>query len=79
MNLSSSIYCYILSFYCLSGAILAQFCQENGSILIIFNNRFLIQVSKYVPDHRRVFDTGDDPDITTALTTGFNVEVESTV
>jgi hypothetical protein len=29
---------YIVS-YCLSGATMAQFCQENGLIMIIFNNR----------------------------------------
>jgi hypothetical protein len=35
-------------------------------------------VSEYLADHRRIFDAGDDADITTAFTAGFNVEVEST-
>jgi len=37
---------------------------------------FLIQVGKYLPNHYRVFNTGDDSDVTTALTTGFYVYIE---
>ena len=32
------------------------------------------QVSEYLVDHRRIFDAGDDPDFTAAITTGFNVD-----
>ncbi len=31
--------------------------------------RFVIQVGEYLPDHRRVFDTGDYPDETGIFTT----------
>ena len=31
---------------------------------------------EYLRDHRRVFDAGNDTDITTAVTAGFNVDVE---
>jgi hypothetical protein len=34
------------------------------------------QVGEYFPDHRRVFDTGDDPDITTAFAAGFDIDIE---
>jgi hypothetical protein len=40
---------------------------------------FLIQVSKYLVDHRRVFDAGNDADITAAFTASFNVDVEYTL
>jgi len=33
-------------------------------------------VGEYFPDHRRVFDTGDDPDITTAFAAGFNIDLK---
>jgi len=33
-------------------------------------------VREYFPDHRRNFDTGDDPDITTAFAAGFNFDIE---
>ena len=36
----------------------------------------LVQVREYLLDHQRVFNTGDDLDFTTALTAGFNVNVE---
>ena len=35
------------------------------------------QVGEYLLDHRRVFDAGDDADITAAFTARFNVDVES--
>ena len=38
--------------------------QQGGS-------RFFSQVSEYLADHRRIFDAGDDADITTAFTAGF--------
>jgi hypothetical protein len=31
-------------------------------------------VSEYLVDHRRVFDAGDDADITAAFTARFNVD-----
>ena len=37
---------------------------------------FLIQVSQYLPDHRRVFNTGDYPDLAAAFTAGFDVDIE---
>jgi hypothetical protein len=33
-----------------------------------------IQVNKYLADHHRVFNTGNDPDITTALITGLDID-----
>ncbi len=44
---------------------LATRCQQQSS--------FIIQVSKYDPDHFRVFDNGNDAYISTAFVTGFNV------
>jgi len=38
--------------------------------------RFLIQVSEYLVDHRRVFNTGDYFDGTTTFATGFNIDVK---
>jgi hypothetical protein len=35
--------------------------------------RYCIQVSEYFVDHRRVFDAGDDADITTAFAAGFDI------
>jgi hypothetical protein len=32
-------------------------------------------VGEYLPDHHRVFDTGDDADITTTFTAGLNEDV----
>jgi len=32
--------------------------------------RYCIQVSEYLVDHCRIFDTGDDADITTVITAG---------
>ena len=40
--------------------------------------RYCIQVSEYLVDHRRVFDTGDDADITTAFAAGFDIDMENT-
>jgi len=36
-----------------------------------------IQVSEYLPDHNRVFNTSNDPDVTAAFTAGFYVNVEN--
>jgi len=41
-------------------------------------SRFLIQVGEYLVDHRRVFDAGDDADITTAFAAGFDIDIEYT-
>jgi len=38
--------------------------------------RYCIQVIEYLVDDRRVFDTGDDADITTAFAAGFDIDVE---
>jgi hypothetical protein len=38
-------------------------------------SRFFIQVSKYFPDHRRVFNTGDDFNRATAFAAGFDIEL----
>ena len=32
-----------------------------------------IQVSEYLVDHRRVFDAGDDADLTTTFAAGFDI------
>lgn len=37
-------------------------------------NCMAIQVNKYLADHHRVFNTGNDPDITTALITGLDID-----
>jgi len=42
-------------------------------------SRFLIQVSEYLVDHRRVFDAGDDAHITTAFTAGFKATASSAI
>ena len=34
---------------------------------------FLIQVGKYLLNYCRIFNTGNDPNITAAFTTGFNL------
>ena len=39
-------------------------------------SHFFIQVSEYLPDHLRVFNTSNDPGITTTFTTGFNIDIE---
>jgi hypothetical protein len=38
--------------------------------------RYGIQVREYLVDHCRVFDTGDDADITTAFAAGFDLDME---
>ena len=37
----------------------------------------LVEVGEYLPNHRRVFDAGDDPDRAAAFTTGLNQEVRA--
>ena len=41
-------------------------------------NRFgaLFEVFENLLDDCRIFDTGNDPNVTTTLTTGFNVDIE---
>jgi len=38
-------------------------------------SRFTIQISEYLADYHRVFDTGDDAHIITAFTAGFDVNI----
>ena len=46
-------------------------CRRGPAGWQLGGSRFLIQVSEYLVDHRRVFDAGDDADITTAFAAGF--------
>ena len=39
-------------------------------------SRFFNQMSKYRPDHPWVFNTSDDPDVTTAFTAVFYIDIE---
>jgi len=39
------------------------------------SGHFIIQISEYLADYHRVFDTGDDAHITTAFTAGFDVNI----
>ena len=36
-----------------------------------------IQMSEYLPNHNGVFNTSNDPDVTTAFTAGFYVYIEA--
>src|SRR5210317_849398 len=40
------------------------------------NYTFFIQVSKYHPDHYRIFDAGNDLDITAAFAASINIDVK---
>jgi len=40
--------------------------------------RTIIQMSKYLLNNSWVFATGDDPDVTAALTAGFNINFKYT-
>jgi hypothetical protein len=44
-------------------------------------NRFgaLFKVFEYLLDDCRIFDTGNDPNVTTTLTTGLNVYIENSL
>ena len=37
---------------------------------------YFIQMSEYLTDHLRVFNTSNDSDLTTAFTTGFDIDIE---
>jgi hypothetical protein len=39
-------------------------------------SHFLIQVSEYLANHLRVFDAGNNPDLTAAFTTGIKVNIK---
>ncbi len=42
----------------------------------LISPRLLIEVCQYLPDHRRILDTGDHPHRTAAFAAGVNVDVE---
>ena len=55
-----------------------QFGQRRRSAFRLqsgrYTRRIVIQIVKYLLNDRRVFDTGDDPDITTTFTAGAMLE-----